>query len=139
MTLVQRILIMGLSVVLLAATVELIRRRKLKEQYSLLWLLTGIVLVGFALYPQPLYILAALLHFHYLTVLLLVPFLFLLGIILHYSTVISQQHDRETGLAQKLAIIEWRLKELEKELANFAEVRNLSTRRSGEERGEQHQ
>ena len=138
MTILQRVLVVALALGVLTFTVELIRRRKLREEYSLLWLLTGMVLVAFALYPQPLYILAALLHLHYLTVLLLVPFLFLLGIILHYSTVISRQHGRETGLAQKLAIIEWRLKELEKELANFAEVRNLSTRRSGEERGEQH-
>ena len=124
MILEQQILVISLSVVLLVATFELIRRRKLKEQYSLLWLLTGIVSVGFALYPQLLYVLADLLGLHHLTVLLLVPFLFLLGIMLHYSTVISQQYDRETTLVQKLAIVEWRLRELEKELPNFKEIKD---------------
>ena len=37
------------SLVLLLAVLELVRRRRLREKYALLWILTAIVHIGFAL------------------------------------------------------------------------------------------
>ncbi|MFH1776660.1 MAG: DUF2304 domain-containing protein [Candidatus Omnitrophota bacterium] len=115
MTMVQKILILILSVFVLAATVELIRRRKLREEYALLWLLTGAVILVFAIFPQLLYLISRLLGLHHLTTMLLISFLFLLCIVLHFSTVISKLTDRETELAQQLALLEQKLKELKKQ------------------------
>lgn len=114
MTLVQRILILVLSLGILAFTIELIRRRRLREEYALLWLLTGSVILVFAMFPRILYFLSELYGLHHLTTLLFVTFLFLLTIILHYSTVISRITEQETELAQRLAIVEWKLQELAK-------------------------
>ena len=114
MTLVQRILILVLSLGILAFTIELIRRRRLREEYALLWILTGAVILVFAMFPRMLYFLSELYGLHHLTTLLFVTFLFLLTIILHYSTVISRITERETELAQRLAIVEWKLQELAK-------------------------
>jgi hypothetical protein len=112
MTLVQRILILVLSLGILAFTIELIRRRRLREEYALLWILTGTVVLIFAMFPRMLYFLSELYGLHHLTTLLFVTFLFLLTIILHYSTVISRITERETELAQRLAILEFKIQEL---------------------------
>ena len=99
---------------LLAVIFELIRSRRLQERYALLWLLTGLVifvlaiwrsllgrasdLVGIAYPPSALFILAAF---------------FILLVLLHYSTVISRLSEQNTSLAQRLAILESRLREAE--------------------------
>lgn len=112
MVLIQRLLLSGLGLVLLLSTIELIRRRRLREEYSLLWLLTGCVVLGFALFPEALYQVSALLHLHHLTTMQFVVSLFLLLIILHYSTVISQISERETELAQQVAMLTWQVEQL---------------------------
>ncbi len=117
MTFLQRILIIGAGAFILVLTFELIRRRKLNEEYSLLWLGTGIVLLLFALFPSILYYISGLLHLHYLTTMLLANFLFLTSIVLHFSVIISQHTNRETELTQRLAILEWKLNTLERKKA----------------------
>lgn len=112
MIILQRILLALLGMALLFSTFELIRRRKLREEYSLLWLLTGVVVLLFVLFPQVLYRISEALHLHHLTTMLFVTFLFLLLIVLHYSTVISQITDRETELAQRVALLTWQLEQL---------------------------
>jgi hypothetical protein len=101
---------MGMALMLF--TIELIRRRRLREEYSLLWLLTGIVLLTFVLFPDILYRISEMLVLHHLTTMLLVTFLFLLLIVFHYSTVISQVSERETELAQQVALLIWQLEQL---------------------------
>lgn len=112
MILIQRILLIGVGFLIFFSTVELIRRRRLREEYSLLWLLTGLVVILFALFPQTLYQISAMLNLHYLTTMQLTVFLFLLLIVLHYSTVISQISERETELAQQVAILTWQVEQL---------------------------
>jgi hypothetical protein len=65
------------SFVLLVIVFELIRSRRLRERYALLWLLTGVILL----------------------------------VLLQYSTVISRLSDQNTILAQRLALLEQRLRE----------------------------
>jgi hypothetical protein len=99
------------SLALVVVVLELIRSRRLRERYALLWLLTGIVLavlcawrggtntiagwVGIRSYPP--------------AVLFAVGILFILAVLLHYSTVISRLSDQNTLLAQRLALLETEL------------------------------
>ena len=112
MTVLQRAILALLGVGLLAFTLELIRRRRLREEYSLLWLLTGVVLLLFVVFPDVLYWISEALHLYHLTTMLMVAFLFLLLIVLHYSTVISQISERETELAQQVALLSWQVEKL---------------------------
>ena len=112
MTVLQRAILALLGVGLLVFTLELIRRRRLREEYSLLWLLTGIVLLLFVVFPEVLYWISEALYLHHLTTMLMVAFLFLFLIVLHYSTVISQISERETELAQQVALLTWQLEKL---------------------------
>ena len=112
MTILQRVVLAVLGLVLLFLTVELIRRRRLREEYSLLWLLTGVVVLVFVVFPEVLYAISEALQLHHLTTMLLVTFLFLLFIVLHYSTAISQISERETELAQQVALLTWQVERL---------------------------
>ena len=114
MSLLQRVVIVALSLSILALTVEFIRRKKLLEEYSLLWILASVMIMVFAMVPKFLYSISNLLGLHHLTTMLFIAFLFLLGIVLHFSIIISQHTERETKLAQRLAIVSWRLDAMER-------------------------
>ena len=102
------------ALILLAVVFELMRSRRLQERYALLWLLTGLVVfilavwrgllgwasdtVGIAYPPSALFVLASF---------------FILVVLLHYSTVISKLSEQNTLLAQRLALLENRLREAE--------------------------
>jgi hypothetical protein len=99
------------SAALLLVVFELIRSRRLRERYALLWLLTGTVMlvlslwrsglntmarwVGISGYPPALFFALGL--------------LFTIIVLLHYSTVISKLADQNVILAQRLALLEHEL------------------------------
>jgi hypothetical protein len=101
------------SLVLLLVVLELIRSRRLRERYALLWLLTGVVLLSLSLWRDGLNTIAG--WFGVTTyppaILGAVGALFILVVLLHYSTVISRLSDQNTILAQRLALLEQQLRE----------------------------
>jgi hypothetical protein len=104
------------SVLLVLIVLELIRKRRLKERYALLWLLTGIVLLVLSVWRDGLNTIAGWLGVtgYPPAVLFAVATLFILLVLLDYSTVISRLSDQNAILAQRLAILEERLKERER-------------------------
>jgi hypothetical protein len=102
------------SVVLLGIVIELIRSRKLRERYALLWLATAGVILFFAAWRAGLHSLSDALGIAYPpNALFVLALLFVLVLLLHFSTVISKLSDRSTTLTQRLALLEERLRELE--------------------------
>ncbi len=102
---VQRLVLFATGLVLLGVTLGLIRRRRLREEYAVLWVLTGLLFVVVAATPHVLFRLAAWLGLDYAILLTFVAFVFLAAIVLHYSSVISRQSDREKRLCQELALL----------------------------------
>jgi hypothetical protein len=103
------------SLGLLIAVLELVRRRRLREKYALLWILTAIVLLVLSVWRGAVTSIATALGVSYgPTVLFAVGALFVLVVLLHYSTVISALTDRTVVLAQKVASLEQRIDELER-------------------------
>ena len=104
------------SVILVLVVFELIRSRRLREQYALLWLVTGVVLVILSAWRGGLNTIAGWLGVETYppAVLFAVGVLFVLAVLLHYSTVISRLSDQNTILAQRLALLEARLRERER-------------------------
>ena len=102
------------SLVLLIAVLELVRRRRLREKYALLWILTAIVLLVLSVWRGAVTSIATALGVSYgPTVLFAVGALFVLVVLLHYSTVISALTDRTVVLSQQMALLEERLRKLE--------------------------
>jgi hypothetical protein len=101
------------SVVLLLVVFELIRSRRLRERYALLWLVTGAVLLVLSAWRGGLNTIARWLGVtgYPPAVLFAVGILFVVLVLLHYSTVISKLADQNTILAQRLAILEAKFRE----------------------------
>jgi hypothetical protein len=99
------------AIVLLAIVFELIRRRRLRERYALLWLLTGLVMLALSLWRDGLNTIAGWFGVTQYppAVLFAAAILFVIVVLLHYSTVISKLADRNTILAQRIALLEERL------------------------------
>jgi hypothetical protein len=93
---------------------ELIRRRRLQERYALLWLITGAVLLLLSVWRDALRLLSQQVGIAYPpSALFVIASFFILVVLLHYSTVISELSERNVTLAQRLAILEERLKRAE--------------------------
>ena len=100
------------AVILLLVVLELIRSRRLQERYALLWLLTGVVALVLAVWRQGLGKLSDVLGVSYPpSMLFLATGVFVIVLLLHYSTVISRLADQNRILAQRLALLEGRLDE----------------------------
>jgi hypothetical protein len=99
------------SVLLLLVVFELIRSRRLRERYALLWLITGVVLLVLSVWRSGLNTIASWFGVsgYPPAILFAVGFLFVLLVLLHYATVISRLSDQTTILAQRLALLEARL------------------------------
>jgi hypothetical protein len=106
MTPTQRVFALVASFGTFLFILELVRRRKLKEEYSWLWILTSgsmILLVSFyRLIEKISGLIGAVLP---TTTLFLFALLFLLLISVHFSTVISRLSQQVRRLTQELAIL----------------------------------
>lgn len=96
------------SLLLILIVLELIRGRRLKERYALLWLVTGVVLLVLSAWRGGLNTIAGWLGVatYPPAILFAVATLFIIIVLLHYSTVLSQLDDQNTLLAQRLALLE---------------------------------
>ena len=91
------------SVLLILLVFELIRSRRLRERYALLWLLTGLVLLALSAWRGGLNTIAgwAGIETYPPAILFAAGLLFVVIVLLHYSTVISRLSDQNTVLAQR--------------------------------------
>jgi hypothetical protein len=105
-----------LSVILLLITFELIRKKRLREEYAILWLFTGGVVLMFSLWPY--FFLSQffvrITGIFYLSAVVLIAFFFLLLIVFHFSVVISKLTGQNEELAQRHALLELEFNEFKK-------------------------
>jgi hypothetical protein len=103
-------------VVVVGVVIELIRRRQLQERYALLWIVTGAVMFVLAVWRGALYALARASGVAYPpSALYMVAGLFVLVVLLHYSTVLSRLSDQNKTLAQRIALLEEQLRDRSRE------------------------
>lgn len=92
----------------------LIRKRKLREQYALLWLLLSAVMMILSLCPSLLNDIAAQIHIFYAPSLLyLLSVVAMLFILLHLTMAVSSLTYRVVVLTQTLGLHEQRIQKLE--------------------------
>lgn len=120
-----RVKIVGIiiSLSLLILIIELVRRRKLREEYSWLWLLTGSVILVLMIWVSLLkwitHLIGAIVPS---STVFFLGFLFLILISLHFSVVISKLTDRNKSLAQRYAILEMEFYELKKRIESGSKM-----------------
>jgi hypothetical protein len=100
--------------ILLLITFELIRKKRLREEYAILWLFTGIAVLIFSLWPEFFLsqFFAKISGIFYLSAVVLICFFFLLLIVFHFSVIISKLTGQNKDLAQRYALLEMEFKEL---------------------------
>ena len=107
----------GGTAILFLIVLELVRRRRLLERYALVWLGSAVVLFALAIWGGLLNAVAdAIGIFYPPTALFVIAFGFILLLLLHFSTAVSRLTDQSKVLAQRLALMEQRQRELEKRL-----------------------
>jgi hypothetical protein len=97
-------------------TFELIRKKRLREEYAILWLFTGIAVLVFSLCPEFLLsqFFVRITGIFYLSAVVLIAFFFLLLIVFHFSVVISKLTGQNKDLAQRYGLLELEISELKK-------------------------
>jgi hypothetical protein len=96
--------------ILLFVILELVRRRRLLERYALVWLFSGLIILGLAIWRGALTDLASTLGIAYPpNALFVIAFGFVLFLLLHFSLAVSRLADQTKVLAQRLALLEERV------------------------------
>jgi hypothetical protein len=102
------------AVVLLVIVLEMVRRRRLMERYALLWMFSALVILALAVWQGALNRLAELMGIYSApNALFFVAVGFVLLPLLHFSAAMSRLSDQSKVLAQRQAILEQRLREVE--------------------------
>ena len=97
---------------LLFGVLELVRRRRILERYALLWLFSSVILLVLAVWKGALGVIADAIGVIYPpNALFVVAFGFVLVLLLHFSLAVSRLTDQTKVLAQRLALVEARLRE----------------------------
>lgn len=111
------------SLFLLLLVMELVRRRQLREQYALAWLISGVILFVLSFSRTLLALVAQALGIFYPpSALFLIGFFLFLLVLLHFSVIISRQANEIKDLVQEVALLQWRVGQCEKRVDDAAEA-----------------
>ena len=100
-----RVLAAVIAVIFVGMILELIRRHRLQERYSVIWLVAGMGMLIGAAFPALLEVVADLMGVRDTNVALFsLVLLLLLGLSLNFSVIVSRQAEQITRLAQERAL-----------------------------------
>ncbi|MGA2192196.1 MAG: DUF2304 domain-containing protein [Nitrospirota bacterium] len=103
------------SFCILIGVIDLVRRGKLKENYSVLWICTSLIIMFFAIFRHLIDWLGRLVGIYYSpSAFFLMAFIFIMLITLQFSVVISKLSERNKVLAQEIALLRLKVEELER-------------------------
>lgn len=102
------------SLLLFIFILRLVKRKKLKEEYSLLWLGFGLIFIALSMFKPLLEIVASTLGILYApAALLLILVLSVFFILIQFSIVISKLAEGNKNLIQEVGILKAELKKLQ--------------------------
>ena len=108
------------SIILMGILLHLVRKKRLKEEYALLWIAMSLVGIALASWRALLDGFAGLLGIASPpNAFFLVSLLFLIGILIHFSVAVSTAMERTRVLAQEFALLQWEKDQLERRLAGM--------------------
>ncbi|MGD0196715.1 MAG: DUF2304 domain-containing protein [Solirubrobacteraceae bacterium] len=107
----QRLAVIAIAVIAFALVFELVRRRALMERYALVWLLAAVVLLVLAIWRGLLTKLSGEVGIYTPTnALFAAGFVFVIVLLLHFSLVISRLSEQSKITAQRLALLDERVR-----------------------------
>jgi len=112
-----QVFVVLLGLAMLALVLNLVRRKRLREQYSLLWIFAAAVLVLCAVFIRTVDRLAHAVGIYYPPAFLfLVAILMVMVLQFHFSTVISNLREQNRSLTQELGLLGAELRDLQRTL-----------------------
>src|SRR4030095_5631284 len=121
MTDAVQVIAISISAALLLLVLELVRRRKLTEEHSFIWIIGSIALLGVSSRRDILHATARTLGVHYPPAVLILALGFLVFVVsLYFSVVLSQQRKLIERLVEDLALLESDLRELRRSVRTVA-------------------
>jgi hypothetical protein len=97
----------AVGVTLFIFIIELVRRRKIREEYSLLWLLSGVIICLVSLWYEAIAWITKIVGAVYApSILFFFGLIFLAMISIFYSVKLSSLSNQMKNLSQKMAILE---------------------------------
>jgi hypothetical protein len=112
-----QIVAVAVSAALLVLVVELVRRRKLTEEYSFIWIVCALALLALSLWRGIIDTAALWLGVFYPPAILLMVLIFFAFVAsLYFSVVISRQREQIERLVEDLAILEAEQQRLAREV-----------------------
>lgn len=113
-------LVFMLALALLFLVLELVRQRRLAEQFSLVWLGTAVAIVFLTLSRRLLDQIAILIGINYPpSALFVVGFMALIAMLLYYSMVVTRLARENREAAQRIGLLNWQVEQLQKRLAQL--------------------
>ena len=104
MPLVRRLVPLALALVMTSVIFEMIRRRKLREEFATMWLCGAVVMMVLAVFPDILFWLQEVLQTNFLTLVTVFGFGIVSLILLHLTVITSKQATEIRRLGQQLAL-----------------------------------
>lgn len=93
---------------------NMLKKKMLLLKYSLLWLLTGVILLSILLFPQTLFFITDLLGIIIpVNALFMLAILFMILILMSLTVIVSKQNKKIVILVQNIALLEERVRCLE--------------------------
>jgi predicted AlkP superfamily phosphohydrolase/phosphomutase len=119
----QQVIGIFFGLTLLLVTIQLIRKHRLREEYSLVWLGASLAIFILIVVDPLVGLLARLFGVTYApTLILAFGILFCVVLLLSQTVTISFQANRIRDLAQSVGLLEWRLRHVERTLATQAQI-----------------
>ena len=117
---IDRVTVAGVAVsgLLLVVVFELVRRRRLTEEYSFVWILASLAMLGLSFSRPLLNFAAGWFGIYYppaILVLVLVPIVF--AALLYFSVVVSRQRAQIERLVEEVSILGAELRDLQRRTA----------------------
>lgn len=117
MTMLFRIILLIGVLLYLTFILVLMRKGRMSLKYSLIWFLSGIILLVCALFPQVIRFFTQLIGvYSEANAVFFIGVCFLILIVLSLTSIASGQSERIRSLVQTQAILEKRVRELEKKM-----------------------
>jgi hypothetical protein len=109
------VIVVGLA--MLMFILNMVRRKQLREQYSLLWIFASVVLILCAIFIRAVDRLAHAVGIYYPPAFLfLVAILMVMVLQFHFSTVISNLREQNRSLTQDLGLMQTEIRDLRRRL-----------------------
>ncbi|MBI5527417.1 MAG: DUF2304 domain-containing protein [Deltaproteobacteria bacterium] len=112
MTSYQKIVVFAIALSVAAFIVELVRRKKLREEYSVLWIATAAAITAVAAWDAPLALIKRAIGAEIASnAIFFLGIMFLLVLNVYFSVKVSLLTHRSIRLAQRVALLEERVHE----------------------------